>query len=96
MNADIGPGDWVVSIENMEGVPVGTLARVDGLHSDGSGRCGCGFIGAALVLAGVPLPGGYVGFCPAHWRPVYRPNAATMTEITRLVGAPLREPAFTD
>ena len=95
MNADIGPGDWVVSIENMEGVPVGTLARVERVL-DINGHCACGFRGPALVLANVPLDQFAVGFCPAHWRPVYKPNTATMTEITRLVGAPLREPAFTD
>lgn len=86
----IGPGDWVEAIDTRN-VPRGTVASVVRIIPRW-GSCDCGREGYGLELSVPPAPG-LDGWCQAHWRPIYRPNADFLESLLRKTDEPVKEPA---
>lgn len=93
---DIGPRDWVECVEpNKRGFAVGALYLVERVHESRikAPHCACAGRGSiGLHFRGISEPPSpHSGWCGCGFRPIYRPKAEIMQEITRMVGAPLHE-----
>lgn len=89
MSAEVDVGSWVEAIDT-DTVPPGTVARITSFGK-AHHHCGCcGWVKPETLNLSIDPPGGWgtTGWCPNHWRPIFKDPQSVTCSILEMLDAP--------